>query len=386
MHIEIMDFKNKRVWFIGCAGVSMSALMEILRIGGAVVGGSDSTLGRGHVAGNITKALDLVVVNGAIGADNAELVRARELGIRVLGRDELLAIVESGYKHRIAVAGCHGKSTTVAMIGAILAAGGLNPTVHNGAHPNLVVGEGDIFVTEACEFKQSFLKLNPTVAVVTNVDFDHVDCYRDLTDVKRTFKKFEKKARKVIKHGRGDERVAREIRLGIYGEHNVDNAVLAFKVGRYFGVPKSVIKKALIEFRGISRRFEHIGVLENAAVISDYAHHPTEIAATIKTANGVFGEGKFLVVFQPHTFSRTRVLFNDFVRALGVAMPNVLIYKTFSAREKPIAGGCARDLASAIGAQYFDDGATLATHIKENVSNFSAVILMGAGDVNKILE
>ena len=207
-----MDFAGKRIHFVGCAGVSMSGLMKLVQSAGATVSGSDTSLG-GHHARNITKDIDLVVINGAIADNNPELRRAQKLGLHIMGREELLAEIESGYENRIAVAGTHGKSTTTAMIAAIFTAAGFNPTVHNGVPAvrgatgrgaplerpqNLIIGGKKYFITEACEFKRSFLKLNPTVAVITNIDFDHADCYRDLDDVKAAFKEFAAKAGTVI--------------------------------------------------------------------------------------------------------------------------------------------------------------------------------------------
>jgi UDP-N-acetylmuramate--alanine ligase len=170
-----VDFKGRKIHFIGIGGVSMEALARLCEIDGAVISGSDSAIG-GHDANNIHKDIDLVIINGAIADDNPETLRARELGIPIMTRGELLGHIEGGYKNRIAICGSHGKSTTTAMVGAVLSAGGLNPTVHSGARPNLTVGGKDFFVTEACEFKRSFLHLNPTVVVMTNIDADHLDC------------------------------------------------------------------------------------------------------------------------------------------------------------------------------------------------------------------
>jgi UDP-N-acetylmuramate--alanine ligase len=264
------------------------------------------------------------------------------------------------------------------MIGAVLVASGLNPTVHNGARPNLVIGGKDFFVTEACEFKRSFLALNPTVAVVTNIDADHLDCYRDIDEIRETFAKFTGKATKVITHDSDDMAVE----LSIPGAHNVGNAALAVKVGLHFGIPIDTIKAALKAFGGVERRFQTIGKVGSAQVIVDYAHHPTEIETTIQTAQSIYGD-KFLVVFQPHTYTRTIALFDDFVATLKKC--DCVMYKTFSAREKPMRGGDASDLATTLGVEYFDVKKSLQNYIKKVSKNYKAIILTGAGDINKVL-
>ena len=426
--MERMEFNGLRVHFIGIGGVSMQALGQIIETWGAIVTGSDSNIGKGHVTSNIHKNIDLVVMNGAISDDNVELERAKQLGIKIIDRSDLLAEIESRYKHRIAVAGTHGKSTTTAMIGAILCQGGKNPTVHNGARPNLILGGMEFFVTEACEFKRSFLKLQPTVAVITNIDADHMDCYRDLAEIETAFNTFARSAQTIIQHdGEIDSHeykpgyfafsiektpaavgvtpfskggnLQNEIRicLAVPGKHNVMNAMLAVKVGLYFGISLADIKTALENFTGVERRFQKISdtVLVDSdgqrtayeaitQVIADYAHHPTEIKTTVDTANAIFGERQYLVVFQPHTFTRTIAFFDDFVDVLKAA--DVVMYKTFSAREKPINGGKASDLARELGVRYFATKNALQRHIAKISPKYKAVILTGAGDINKVLE
>jgi len=359
----------------------MGALSKLAQLEGAAVTGSDAGIAPGHDAGNIHTGIDLVIYNGAISDDNVELVHARKLGIETMGREQFLAHIEAGYKNRIAVAGSHGKSTTTAMIGAVLVAGGLEPTVHNGAHPNLVVGGKDYFVTEACEFKRSLLRLSPTVAVITNVDFDHVDCYRDLDDIKSTFDQFARKAQVVF---RGDEvntqELVRGLKLRVPGRHNYANAALAVAVGRHFGIQADTIKHALEGFGGISRRFETLGKIGDCDLITDYAHHPAEINALVQTAAGLYK--RFLIVFQPHTYTRTAVLFDGFVHALGKC--DCVLYRTFSAREKPLEGGAAGDLARALGRRSFARGDALRRYLVKVAFRYDAIILTGAGDLYKL--
>jgi len=500
-----MEFKHKRVHFIGIGGISMSALAKLVELDGAIISGSDI---KTHDAKNIYSEIDLVVINGAIADDNPELLRAKELNLQIIDRGKLLALIEARYTNRIAIAGTHGKSTVTAMVGTVLCAGGLNPTVHSGAETTqspsngtdgvisiggLTLGGTEFFVTEACEFKQSFLHLSPTIAVITNIDADHLDCYHDFNDLVACFARFANSARDAVFFGEmcccelcpvtpcNEYAPAKysftvegtEIRLGVVGKHNVSNAVLAVKVGRHFGIPMPVIKDALENFKGVSRRFQKISSLKsdpktqtcnlnprkpqrpplktppkahtnpnakaaptpvfrtpnpavstsdfdpkhaaptpnfrsNPAVstakscdiIVDYAHHPTEIETTIATATSLYGKGNFLIVFQPHTYTRTKLLFAEFTRVLCKC--DYVLYKTFSAREKPIKGGTARDLARAVskelqgkkthktkgisGVRYFAGAETLRHFLTRAASKYDAIILTGAGDINRFAE
>ena len=428
----------------------MSALAKILLSQGICVSGSDMTenaqtkelqaLGCkifiGHAAENVSGA-DMVVINGAIGAENPELYFARANNIPIITRDKLLAEISKNYRNVIAVAGCHGKSTTTAMIGAIFTGGGYDPTVHNGAvmqtdkgRNNLRLGGTDYFITEACEFKRSFLSLKPTVAVVTNIDADHLDCYTDINDIKTAFAEFCRDTDVVIKNaedpnsadiaGRkktvtvginfgdihtknlhvglngkyvfelimnekifGKLPVTYTVKLGIVGRHNVYNALCAAAAALSCGITLSVTVDALQKYAGISRRFETIKTIGNAAIICDYGHHPNEIRTTRETANGLYS--KYLFIFQPHTFTRTLALFDDFVTVLS-GIEELIIYKTYSARERPIAGGKGGDLFRAIRrknrrVKYFANTEPLKKYIETNAGRYDAVILCGAGDV-----
>ena len=368
----------------------MSALAVMLHTRGHTVSGSDlvaneqtrklQSLGIkihiGHARANSAGA-DFVVINGAVDEGNPEL---KNKTAKIVRREELLAEIESTYKTRIAVAGTHGKSTTTAMIYAILANANLDPTVHNGAviqpiNSNYVIGKGDIFLTEACEFKRSFLSLRPTIAVITNVDFDHADCYKDLADVQKTFDKFAAIAQTVIKT---EECLpVKDLKLRVPGAHNLENARAAAQVGRVLGISEPIIKKALENFMGIDRRFQKIASVDNCDIISDYAHHPAEIATTIQTARSLYK--KFLVIFQPHTYTRTIALFQRFMQVLSTC--DCVLYKTYAAREKPITGGRAEDLAAAAGVQCIETHTALNAFIKKHSDRYDAIILTGAGDM-----
>jgi UDP-N-acetylmuramate--alanine ligase len=249
----------------------------------------------------------------------------------------------------------------------------------NGAQTSYILGKSDIFITEACEFKRSFLKLNPTVAVVTNIDADHLDCYRDIYEIRDAFREFTQKASHVITHDDADFAP----KLSIPGRHNAENAALAVKVAKHFGISMPVIERALADFPGIDRRFQKIASpFGKTDLIVDFAHHPREIEVTINTAIELYGLGNFLIAFQPHTFTRTVALFGDFCRVLGKF--DTVLYKTYSARETEITGGTAQDLATAMGAPYFETAAALRQYITENHAKYAAILLVGAGDIYKL--
>ena len=396
------------IHFVGIGGISMSALAEIMRTRGKKVSGSDISI-NGHATENIPPDADTVVINGAISDDNPELVAARERGLRIVRREELLALVAREYRNVIAVAGAHGKSTTTAMIASIFIAAGLNPTVHNGARAlsedttpqtlsddalppqalggpgNLVIGGDEFFITEACEFRRSFLALHPMVSVITNIDTDHMDCYRDLDDVIATYQQFADQSNVVvtnepIKHPKVLEYTKVDFPLGIPGEHNRENAGAAAAVARHFGIGEDIIRHALASFDGISRRFELLGGIDGADIITDYAHHPREIAATLKMIDGLYP--RTLIVYQPHTYSRTKHLFTDFTDVFHDV--DVVFYKTYSARENPIAGGRAEDIAMATGKDCLLSERHLRNYICCAACEYDAIIFMGAGDIDDI--
>ena len=441
----------------------MSALAVLLLDRGHTISGSDSgesdqtkaleALGIpvqiGHK--NLPLTSECVVINGAIGQDNPELLQARAENIPVIDRSELLATVSKSYKNIIAVAGTSGKSTTTAMIGEIFREAGLKPTVHNGAvatksapsikyNPyddlGLEIGENEYFITEACEFKRSFLTLSPSLAVITNIRPDHMNCYRDFDDLQSTFAQFISQSKSSIL----GEHVQRnpKINLQIPGEHNLDNASLALQTALHFGIDEKIALDALANFKGLKRRFEHLGTLKNTKnlcacchflrknhgmtqrsrhilsatsnictsccepkasytnwthsntqlfpstdIISDYAHHPDEIKTTIKTTKDLYRSPLF--VFQPHTYTRTKTLFPEFIQALRGDQPtDVILYKTYSARENPIPGGKAEDLADALNVPCFQNETHLINFIKKCAHRFDAIVFTGAGDIDTI--
>lgn len=440
-----MELEGKRIHFIGIGGVSMSALAIMAQAKGAIVSGSDLCQSdvvhklreRGicvygkHASANVQGA-DIVVYTSAIDEHNVELVFALENNILVLKRAEFLGELAKSYKQVVAVAGCHGKTTVTAMVSQILIDAGLNPTVHLGGQflyigGNVRLGSNEILLTEACEFKNNFFYLKPTISVVLNVQPDHLDFFKNFKNVKLAFKKFlsntdkfgfaivnaddpaifcPKRVRKIsfsqnnvgcinavnLKlHDDGtysfdclfDGSIRESIRLCVVGEHNVYNAMASIMVGLCLGVPFSSIAKSLSNFKGVDRRFQLVGKIKGANIIIDYAHHPTEIEAGIISAK-VFTKNKVVAIFQPHTYSRTQAFMKEFVESLSGA-DKVAFYKIFPAREAPIEGIDHFALASLAqengkSAVALSNYAELKKYIYDNAENGNTILLLGAGD------
>jgi UDP-N-acetylmuramate--alanine ligase len=418
-----MFAKLQRVHFVGIGGIGMSGIAEVLLNLGYKISGSDlkrsavteRLAGMGaqtfeeHVAENVTGA-DVVVTSSAIMADNPEVVEARRQHIPVIQRAEMLAELMR-LKYGIAVAGMHGKTTTTSMVAAVLAAGGLDPTVVVGGRvdalgSNARLGKSQYLVAEADESDRSFLKLSPILSIVTNIDREHMDCYRNMRDVKRTFVEFMDRVpfygmivacnddvvlrkllaqvrRRVLTYGtrRGSdflikvqrpeavtnaesnestpgqrprsrfrvqyrERDLGDFTLHVPGLHNVLNATAAIAVGIGLDIPADQIRTALETFRGVDRRFQLRGEAGGISVIDDYGHHPTEIRATLAAAREC-GYRKIHVIFQPHRFTRTQELMDEFATAFNAA-DTVCVLDIYAASEKPIEGVSGERLAEKI--------------------------------------
>jgi len=418
-----MFAKLQRVHFVGIGGIGMSGIAEVLLNLGYKISGSDlkrsavteRLAGMGaqtfeeHVAENVTGA-DVVVTSSAIMADNPEVVEARRQHIPVIQRAEMLAELMR-LKYGIAVAGMHGKTTTTSMVAAVLAAGGLDPTVVVGGRvdalgSNARLGKSQYLVAEADESDRSFLKLSPILSIVTNIDREHMDCYRNMRDVKRTFVEFMDRVpfygmivacnddvvlrkllaqvrRRVLTYGtrRGSdflikvqrpeavtnaesnestpgqrprsrfrvryrERDLGDFTLHVPGLHNVLNATAAIAVGIGLDIPADQIRTALETFRGVDRRFQLRGEAGGISVIDDYGHHPTEIRATLAAAREC-GYRKIHVIFQPHRFTRTQELMDEFATAFNAA-DTVCVLDIYAASEKPIEGVSGERLAERI--------------------------------------
>ena len=435
----------KKVYFVGIGGVSMSALAKFLHTNGFIVSGSDLNKSNlttqleelgikvyySHGIENVL-AVDLVVYTSAISVKNPELCYARENGIPTITRSELLNEALSNYKKSVAVAGSHGKTTTTAMIMDVLSISGNDPTVFLGGEygevGNFRLGNSDYAVCEACEYKKAILDISPKISVVLNIDNDHLECYYGMEDMVESFKRFVGDKLAVInaddkyadylsnqttvtfgiyksanyyatnvvanKQGTSFTACANSRRYGrinmkLMGEHNVYNALCAFAVCDLMGVSFSVIKKALEEFKGVKRRLEFLGKVNGVECYADYAHHPKEIKATL-SAFSLKGEG-FLVVFQPHTYSRTKLLLDEFVDAFK-DYKNLIIYKTFPARESYDRFGSARVLYKRLineqvqKLSYAQGYNQLVEGIKKQSEGIKRIIFLGAGDIYSLAE
>lgn len=435
---------NKFVHFIGIGGVSMNGIAKILLNNGIRVSGSDmnesdvtmelKALGAdikiGHNAENITTQ-DLVVYTSAVHEDNPEIIAAKEKGIRLMDRATILGHIMKDYANAISVAGTHGKTTATSMFTYILLAAEKDPTVMvggklDGIDGNLRIGGSDYFITETCEYMRNFLKFFPKVAVILNVEEDHLDYYKDIDDIIDAFTSFcnlvpedgivvvNKENENSVVSARntkakvytfgfdGADYSAKNItysefgypsfdiyegselklhlNLNVVGIHNVLNATACALAASKIGIGNDAIKKGLEAFTGTKRRFEKKGFVNGALVIDDYAHHPTEIEATIKALKNV-NHSREWCIFQPHTYTRTISLMDDFAKALSKA-GNVIITDIFAAREKDTGIVHAKDLAQKIpGAVYIKDFEDIAKYIKENAKEGDVVLTMGAGNV-----
>lgn len=444
------------VHFIGIGGISMSGLAEILLDRGFEVSGSDAQrspltehleqIGARvmcpQAEENIDSSIDVVVYTAAIHPENPEFQAALAAGIPMLTRAELLGEIMRNYREAINVSGTHGKTTTTSMITEILLEAHMDPTVTVGGMMkdiggNIRVGKSDLFVTEACEYTNSFLSFYPTIEIILNVEADHLDFFKDIEDIRHSFKKFTEKLPEdgllvlnrdiphyryfledlkcpYITFGHDKEadytancihydRYARptytlfvkgealcEVKLGVTGEHNVYNSLSAIAVCRHLGVGMDAILRGLEKFNGTDRRFQKKGELSKGVVIiDDYAHHPQEIAATIEAARK-YPHRKLWVVFQPHTYSRTAALMDDFAGALATA-DEVVLADIYAAREQNTIGVSSEDLMRRmleqnINVHYIPDFKEIEDFVLAHTVSGDVLITMGAGDIVKVGE
>jgi UDP-N-acetylmuramate--alanine ligase len=454
-----MFAKIQQVHFVGIGGIGMSGIAEVLLNLGYRVSGSDlrssavtqrlaglgAAVFEGHRAENIAGA-EVVVTSSAIAAENPEVVEAQKLHVPVIQRAEMLAELMR-LKYGIAIAGMHGKTTTTSMVAAVLAGGGLDPTVVVGGRvdamgSNARLGKSQYLVAEADESDRSFLKLSPILSVVTNIDREHMDCYRNMRDVKKTFLEFMDRVpfygmvvacnddpmlrrllpevqRRTVTYGtkRGSDfwiriltsraKSAREMghplshfavryrgqdlgefTLHVPGVHNILNATAAIAVGVGLDVAVEAIRSALDEFRGVDRRFQLRGRVAGVSVIDDYGHHPTEIKATLSAARQC-GFRKIHVVFQPHRYTRTRDLMEEFTTAFGDA-DSLLVLDIYAASEKPIEGISGEALARTIrerggrNVQYVSSFADAAGSAAAAAQEGDMILTLGAGSVSQL--
>ncbi len=456
-----IDFsKPMRVHFIGIGGISMSGLAETLKSRGVTVTGSDrdnSPLVEKLRAGGIDVAcpqsadnierfapIDLIVYTAAVHPDNPEYAAAVRAGIPMITRAELLGQIMAQYPFSYAVAGTHGKTTTTAMLTHILSTPEIDPTVNIGAvYPalggNYRIGTGDTFIAEACEYTNSFLSLHPTVGVILNIEADHLDFFKDLDDIRASFRRFagqipedgalvigsaiedlpgltkDLPCRNIITFGLSEDADVRaenirslssgsdqttsftavfrdggaplSVTLGVPGIHNVLNALAAIAAARIKLDDTEQIIRGLRDFSGASRRFEHLGDWHGVTVIDDYAHHPTEIRATLAAARSMDYK-RIWCVFQPHTYSRTKALFDDFADALSGA-DRVVLADIYAARETDTLGVssallCEKIRNSGHECDYFPSFSEIEKFLSEKCEKGDLLIFMGAGEVDKI--
>lgn len=451
-----IDFQKPiHIHFIGIGGISMSGLAEILMKEGFTVSGSDSRrsplteqlerrgaqIFYGQKADNIIEGIDCVVYTAAISRDNAELIEAVAQKIPMLTRAELLGQLMKNYKNAIAVSGTHGKTTTTSMISHVLLEGDMDPTISVGGilkaiGGNIRVGNSDTFITEACEYTNSFLDFYPKISIILNIEEDHLDFFKDLEDIRHSFHQFASLLPKdgtliinsdiqnyqeiceglhcnIITYGSAQDadysarnvsyddkgrvsfdlvrkgRDAEHITLSVTGDHNVSNALASIAVAELLGLNMDTIKKGLLSFAGTDRRFEYKGSLNGVTIVDDYAHHPTEITATLKAAHH-YPHHKLWCVFQPHTYTRTKAFFREFAESLSHA-DHVVLADIYAARETDTLGISSRDLAGELkklgtDAYYFSSFEEIENFLKEKCVSGDLLITMGAGDVVNIGE
>jgi UDP-N-acetylmuramate--alanine ligase len=436
------DIKN--IHFVGIGGIGMSGIAEILADAGVAVSGCDLKrsaatdllasrgipVSMGHDPAHLDEGVDLVVITSAIKGEHAEVDAARVAGIRILKRSELLGMIVNA-KRAVAVSGTHGKTTTSAMVAMVLEEAGLEPTILVGGMvrnlgTNAKAGRGELLVVEADEYDRTFHQLRPEIAVVTNVEADHLEYYGSLEAIEEAFRIFLSHVRgtiiacvddpavatliadrpNVVRYGTTEAADLRAVnlraegsgmafdvegvgffKLFVPGEHNVLNALAAIAVGREVGIPTETIASALAKFLGVDRRFQILGDYHGCIVVDDYAHHPTEIRATLEAARQGYPQRRVVALFQPHLYSRTRDFAAEFASALRVADVS-MVTPVFAAREKPLEGVSARLIADAgPGVEFLDrSNAEIVNEMRRRLGPNDVFITMGAGDVHEIAE
>ena len=429
---------GRHVHLVGIGGVSMRPLGLVLKGMGMTVTGSDMSASLstdelmeqgihveiGHRAENITGA-DCIIRTAAAHNDNPEIAAARAAGIPVFERAQAWGEIMKSYKNAICISGTHGKTTTTSMMTHILMAAELDPTVMIGGYLPLLhaghrVGHGDTIVLESCEYCDSFLNFFPTLAVVLNVEADHLDYFKDLEDIQDSFHKFAELATSgviangddphtvqamqglnYVSFGLGDHNKIHaanmcpdwrhfdvicdgefycHLDMGVLGKHNALNALAAAAAAWMMGIPGEAVSEGLKSFHGAGRRMEYKGEYNGAKIYDDYAHHPDELAATIDAVRSM-GDHRVVLAFQPHTYSRTKALFDDFVRELK--KPDVVVLaEIYAARERNTVGISSAHLAEQVpGSVYCETLPEVTEYLRQNIREGDIVLTMGAGDI-----
>ncbi len=449
--MSLLSLRIKKLHFVGIGGIGMSGIAEVMNAMGYEVTGSDlaksevtdhlEDLGipvvEGHAPENVAE-VDVVVISSAVDQTNPEVIAARERAIPVIRRAEMLGELMR-LKFSVGICGTHGKTTTTSMLGHILSVAGFDPTLIVGGRlisleTNAQLGQSDYLVAEADEYDRSFLKLFPSIAVATNLEPEHLDCYRDFRDLCESFAEFLNRVpfygsvvynadnpglraimadvkRPLVAFGFGEHAQVRglnkevqrrggsfemtvdgeklgTIALNTPGEHNLENALAAATCAWDMDVDFELIRQALAEFSGVARRFEIKGVARGVTVVDDYAHHPTEVAAALATARG-YADGRVIAIFQPHLYSRTRYFYREFAAALGAA-DEVILAEIYPSREAPIPGidsGIILDVMREAGktpAQYEPRFDTIPEIVTELAHSGDVVMTIGAGSVYRL--
>lgn len=451
-----IDFHHPiHIHFMGIGGISMSGLAEILIKEGFTVSGSDihrspitdhleekgAKIFYQQTADNITSDIDLVVYTAAINFDtNEEYKEAVKKGIPVMSRAALLGQLMHNYKNAIAVSGTHGKTTTTSMLSQILLEADTDPTISVGGilesiGGNIRVGHSDTFITEACEYTNSFLEFFPKISIILNIEEDHMDFFKDIDDIRKSFRAFAHKLPDygyLVINGEIDnisyitdgleadyvtfgvdrsrfnfaaDNITHDafghdsfdyykngvyqdrIQLNVTGDHNVNNALAAIAVADRLNLPMEAVKKGLLSFSGAKRRFEYKGKVHGFTIIDDYAHHPTEIRATLEACKN-YPHEELWCIFQPHTYTRTKAFLDDFAKALSLS-DHVIITDIYAAREKDTGLVHARDIVDKMSAydvdvHYISSFEDIEKFILKNCKENDLLITMGAGNVDSI--
>lgn len=446
--------KVKKVHFVGIGGIGMSGIAELLINLGFEVTGSDmkttditknlqkhgAVIHEGHKPGNVNDS-DVLVYSSAVQADNPELKRAKKKLIPIIRRAEMLGELLKLKQTSVAISGTHGKTTTTSMMGSVLTEAGMDPTLVVGGvvkslDVNALLGQGDVIVVEADEFDKSFLQLTPTYAIITNIDSDHMDCYDSEQDLLNAFAQYANAtpfygavvacvdepmvkrilpdiSRPVITYGfsgdaefQADSRVYREVRstfvakhreeelgeveLIVPGAHNIKNALAVIALGMEMEINFDTISNGLKHFSGVKRRFEIKGVFDDVMIVDDYAHHPTEVSATLRAIKNGW-DRRLVTVFQPHLYSRTQNFYEDFARSFLIS-DVLIVTDVYPAREEPLAGVTGElitNMAKSMGHEnvyWVEDKKRLIAAMKALVEPGDLVITMGAGDIWRICD
>ena len=418
-------FKNiKKVHFIGIGGIGVSALAKMMILLNKKITGSDIAEnivnkrikkmgGRifiGHKKTNLSKDVDIVIYSPAIKKDNPELMYAKKLKIPIYSYPQALGLISKN-NYTIAISGTHGKTSTTAMLAEAMISAKKDPTIIIGGFlrkqkDNFIQGKKGVFLVEACEYKKSFLNLFPDILVITNIDNDHLDYYKNIKNIQKSFaelisrvpqdgfivcNKKEKNTQQALKLANIKGKVIdysriKNIKLKVLGKHNIENAKAALSVLQLIDVKEEQGRKFLGEYAGAWRRFEYKGKTKKSALIyDDYAHHPSEIKATLQAAREKFKKNKIIVIFQPHLYSRTKFLLNYFSKSFNQA-DQVIVTDIYAAREKDRGLIHATDLVKEIKkynpfTDYISDFEDIIKYLKENIKRDDVIITIGAGDI-----